>query len=106
MTGPDHSVGKERAIELYDSGWWKGKSPEEICDVQLFTAELCMPFGEFQKAMQEALGRPVWTHEFAFWDDLVKEYLGDKPAPTFEQIVGLLPPEKTVVIIVGKNDDR
>jgi hypothetical protein len=96
-----NSIGKPRAIELYDSGWWEGKSPEEICDVQLFTEELCMPFGKFHEAITKALGRPVYTHEFGLnYDGLVAEYLGDKPAPTMEQILDLLPRDKTIVLRV------
>lgn len=40
------------------------------------------------------LGRPVWTHEFAFRDELVKEYLGVKETPSFEDILNLIPQEK------------
>ena len=94
------SIGRERAIELAESNWWKDKSARDICDVQLFTVELCMPFGEFHKAMTEALGRSVWTHEFASLDRIKDEYLGDRPAPTMEQIIGLLPAEKTIVLAV------
>lgn len=57
-----------------------------------------MDFGTFHKAMEEALGRPVWTHEFAFSDQLKKEFLGDKPAPTFEEIVNLIPAEKRIIL--------
>jgi hypothetical protein len=57
-----------------------------------------MPFDVFHKAVEEALGRPVWTHEFAYSDDLKKEFLGDKPAPTFEEVVALVPRDKLIVI--------
>ena len=95
------NLGKLRAIELFESNWWIDKSPEEICDVQLFTEELCMPFSEFHKAITAALGRPVYTHEFGLdYDGLVREYLGDRVAPTLEQIFDLLPREKTIVLRV------
>jgi hypothetical protein len=45
-----HSIGKEKAIALCDSGWWRGKSPREIVSFQLFTEELSMDFGDFQVA--------------------------------------------------------
>jgi hypothetical protein len=93
-----NSIGREAAIALADSGWWKDKGVEEICDVQLFTEELCMPFSDFHKAITEALGRPVYTHEFGLdYDGLVAEYLGDRAAPTLEQIIGLLPADKTIL---------
>jgi hypothetical protein len=95
-----NSIGKEAAIKLYESGWWKGKSAEEIVDVQLFTDELVIPFGDFHAAVEKALGRPVWTHEFGStgYEHIVKEYLGDEPAPTMEQILALVPADKLIVI--------
>ena len=94
-----HSIGKEKAIEFYNTGWWKNKTPKEICDVQLFTEELCMPFDKFHEAFEKCLGRPVFTHEFGLcFDDLVKEYLGEKQAPTLEEIISVLPADKTIVV--------
>ena len=100
-----HSMGRAAAINLYESKWWVGKSPEEICDVQLFTEELCMPFGDFHKAITDALGRDVYTHEFGLnYDGLVAEYLGDAKAPTIEEIIGLLPADKTIVLVTSSDD--
>lgn len=97
--GQKVSIGKEEAIRLYDGGWWKGMTARQICEVQLFTEELCMPFDEFQSAMSHCLGRPVFTHEFGLnYDGLVAEFLGQRPAPTLDQIVGLLNSAKTVLI--------
>lgn len=93
------SIGREKAIELYDSGWWKGKSAHDICKFQMFTAELCMPFEQFHKAVEDALKRPVWTHEFGLnYEGLAKELMGDAPAPSFAEILALLPAENTIVI--------
>jgi hypothetical protein len=60
------SIGKEKAIELANSEWWKkeGITHWDICKVQLFTRELCMDFGDFHEAIEMCLGRPVFTHEF------------------------------------------
>jgi hypothetical protein len=94
-----HSIGREAAIKLAQTGWWKGKSPEQICDVQLFTEELCMPFGDFHEAVEKALGRPVFTHEFGLnYDGIVRQYLGDEAAPTMDDILALLPADKTIVL--------
>ena len=82
---------KEYAIALAGSNWWAGLSAHDIVTVQLFEEKLCMDFSAFHKALEEALKRPVYTHEFAFPDDLRKEFLGDKPAPTWDEIVGLIP---------------
>ncbi len=100
-----HSIGKEAAIKLGESGWWKEKTAREIVQFQLFTTELSMPFGDFHGAMESALGRPVWTHEFASCDNLRREFLGESTAPTMQEIIELIPAEKRVLIVVGKTED-
>jgi hypothetical protein len=83
-----HHIGKENAIALYATHWWEDKTAREIVEFQLFTAELAMPFDKFQQAMEEALNRPVFTHEFGLnFEGLVKEFLGEIPTPSFAQIV-------------------
>lgn len=94
------SIGKEKAIALAESGWWKELTPHDIVRVQFYTAELCMDFGDFHGAMEQVLGRPVWTHEFADFDRLKQEMDGDKPAPTLEEIMNLIPVEKRIVVEV------
>lgn len=71
---------REEAVIKYDSGWWKEKTPREITRFQLFEERLCMPFGDFQAAVEKSLRRPVFTHEFGFGvDELKKEFLaGEK----------------------------
>jgi hypothetical protein len=93
------SIGKIQAIALGESSWWVGKTAREICEFQMFTKELTMPFDLLHKAVQEALGRPVYTHEFAYLADLQDEFLGKRPAPTIEQIMELIPAEKRMLVI-------
>ena len=103
MNEPRISIGKEAAIAMAASMWWLGKSPREICDVQLFTQEVCMDFGDFQAALEAALGRPVWTHELALdYNGIVAEYLGNKPAPTMQDIIDLIPEGKRIILEVGE----
>lgn len=91
----------EEALALVETRWWEGKEPYEIVLVQLFTDRLIMPFGDFHKAVEDALGRPVWTHEFAYADGLKAEFLGERKAPTFAEIVALLPADKVIVVEAG-----
>jgi hypothetical protein len=99
MKTKQQTIGKEKAIALHDSKWWIGKSPKEIAKVQLFTAELCMPFAVFHEALEAALGRPVWTHELGLnFDGLVQELLGERDAPTMEEIISLIPEEKRIIV--------
>ena len=90
---------QKEAVSVYDSGVWKNWSNEEIVKFQLFQDRLCVDFSRFQEAMQNVLGRPVFTHEFGFRDDLIKEYLGIKEAPTFEEIINLIPKDKLIIAI-------
>ena len=57
------SLGKEEALRRYASEWWVGKSSHEIALTQLQIAELICPMSIFHKAMQAALGYPVWINE-------------------------------------------
>jgi hypothetical protein len=103
MSGPRYSIGKETAIKLAESRWWErdGLSARDIAGFQLLTAELCMDFSAFHKALEDSLGRSVFTHELGLnYDRIVKEFLGKKEAPTFEQILALLPKDKTVMVTV------
>jgi len=81
---------KEEAIKLAKSGWWKNKSPEEIVRFQLYEDRLCMDFGDFHEAIEKALGRPVWTHEFARPEDLRREFEKKDPKRTVEKSMKLV----------------
>ena len=92
-------LSKEEAIEFYEGGKWKDWPKRAIAGFQLYQKLLCVPFSVFHEAIEEALGRPVWTHEFGLnHDGLVAEYLGQAEAPTFEQIMEMIPAEKRIII--------
>ena len=90
---------KAQALKIYNSGAWKTWTDEQIVRLQLYQDRLCVDFGRFHAAIEKVLDRPVWTHEFAFPQALREEYEQKKPAPTFKEIFGLLPPEKTILVI-------
>jgi hypothetical protein len=99
MASYQRPIGRERAIALNKSKWWLQRSPREIAKFQLFTAELCMPFSVFHRAVEEALGRQVWLHEFGRdADGLVHELIGERDPPTLDEIMRLVPEEKRKVI--------
>jgi hypothetical protein len=94
-----HSIGRDAAIALYDSGWWNGKPAREIAEFQMHTTEMCMPFADFHKAIEATLGRPVWTHEFALdIDGLQAELMGEREKPSFAEIMALIPADKLVIV--------
>jgi hypothetical protein len=96
----------EEAVAIYDSEAWREWSLVERAKFQLFTTKLCMPFDVFHEAIEEALGRGVWTHEFGLnHDGLVNEFLGVVDPPTMKEIMELIPEEKRIVLRVGAKDD-
>ena len=94
-----HKITKEQALAKYYSKWWLTATPEEIVRFQLFTDLLCLPMDKFHEAVEKCLGRPVWTHEFELnTDGLQKEFLGEKQAPTMEEILELIPKDKIIIV--------
>lgn len=98
-SGPQRSIGREAAIALAQTNWWVGKPAREVALIQMHIAECCMPFDLFQGALEEALGRPVYTHELALsYDRLLMELTGEADAPSLEDIINLIPANKRIVI--------
>lgn len=89
----------EQAIEVYESRVWESWTDEQIVRFQLFQDCLAVPFDRFHQAIEKVLGRSVWTHEFANQKGLILEYLGEKPAPSFQEILDLIPEEKRLLIV-------
>ncbi len=94
---------KGQAIKFGKSKIWKTENwtARQIVEFQLFQKILCMPFDVFHEAMEKALGRPVYTHEFGLnVEGLKKELLGEKSPPTLEEIIQMIPAEKRVVVML------
>lgn len=94
---------KAEAIAFGESGAWKQMSHEERARFQIEQEYLCMPFGEFHEAVEKALGRPVWSHEFGLnVDGLKAELARTWSAPSFDEIVAMLPAEKCVIAALNE----
>lgn len=93
-------VTKEQAIRIYESGLWKDWTNRQIVEFQLFQDKLAIPFGVFAKAVNNCLGRLVYTHEFSESNKeaLIAEFLGDKQAPSLDDVLALLPKEELIII--------
>jgi hypothetical protein len=89
---------EEQAINFAKSGLWESWTHEQIVRFQLFQDKLCMNFSRFNEAIEKVLNRPVYTHEFAYPEELKKEFLGEKEPPTMQDIIELIPAEKTIII--------
>lgn len=74
IQGSDIGITKEEARRLEQTGWYQGRTAEDIVSFQLFENRLCMPFEQFHSAVNAVLGHPVWTHEFANIDRLQEEF--------------------------------
>ena len=91
---------EEQAIALAVSEFWKDMSYQARAEFQMNTERLCMPFDVFHEAMEKALGRSVWTHEFALNPEgLRKELTGEAEPPTFKEIMNLIPEDKRMFIV-------
>lgn len=88
-------LSQDEAITLAGSGWWKELPARDVALAQLQQARLCMDFGDFHKAVQEAAGRPVFTHEFVNNKHLAREIDPSLPDPDG--------PRKTMADMMGKN---
>lgn len=89
---------KEQAIAFCENKCYEGLTYRQIAEFQIEQDKLCMPFDVFHEAIEKTLGRPVFTHEFAFCEELRKELFGEKEPPTFEEICALIPKEKLIVL--------
>lgn len=97
----------EQAIEFGKSKAWEKMTAKERAAFQLEQECLCMPFDVFHKAIEEALGRPVWTHEFGLnMKGLREELAGKVKAPTFAEIMNLIPKDKRIILMVKDKEDK
>ena len=91
---------REEAIAVHDGGKWRSWSHERIAHFQMEQDRMCVPFGVFHEAVEKALGRPVWTHEFGLnRDGLMRELKGEEAPPSMEDILNLIPEEKRIVLV-------
>jgi len=98
---------KEQAIKFAENKVWEHWSYEQIVRFQLFEDKLCMPFDVFHEAIEKVLERPIYTHEFGVnYDGIVQEYLGTGEAPTFDEILEMIPASKRLIILTSDEKDK
>lgn len=71
-----HELTKEEAIEISESKWWETLPSRDVALAQLAQPMLCMKFSDFQKAVETAAGRGVFTREFVDPQRLIDEING------------------------------
>ena len=78
---------REQAVAFGESKRWEELDYFERAMLQIEQHRLCIPFDIFHEAIEKALGRPVFTHEFSHREALRAELLkalvrGDRGALT------------------------
>jgi hypothetical protein len=94
----------DQAVAFFDEQKWLPMTNRERAEFQMEQDKLCMPFDVFHKAIEEALGRPVWTHEFAERERLRAEMAGTRPKATMDDVfdsLARLAGDKPVIVIDG-----
>lgn len=95
---PVTQLTEEQAIAFAENKRWESLDLKTRALFQIHQDRMCMPFDVFHEAVEKTLGRPVFTHEFAFNPRLEAELMGLAEARTLDQIIALLPQDKTIVV--------
>lgn len=102
MTTQMSQMTREEAVAFAQHGLWRHLSVKDRGRLQLCQSLLCMPLEAFHEGIEALLGRPVFTHEFAFMDRLRSEAEGHMPTPSLFDILELIPADKRVVLDLTK----
>lgn len=62
---------RDEAKAFFGAKKWEGMTKHEIAVFQLEQELLCMPWSTFHRAVEEALGRPVYEIEMAYNRDQI-----------------------------------
>jgi len=90
---------REDAVRFAESEWWESVPLVDAARFQLHEDKLVMPFDKFHEGVEALLGRPVFTHEFAFIDSLRGEAASMREAPSLNEILALIPKDKLCVVV-------
>ena len=85
---------EENAIKIAKTKWWKEIDDKTIVGFQLYEEKLCMDFGNFHKAVENAMKRPIFTHEFGTFG--VKAMQKNIKKISLSELLLLLPEKKRI----------
>lgn len=87
------------------TAWWEQRpdadtltTEERVAEFDSWGPILEIDFDKFHERMQELVGRPVWTHEFARPEYLRNEILTGTH-PTMDGVLAKLPADKPVIVV-------
>lgn len=89
---------KEQAIELAKTEWWKDVNFASVAAFQVTQNKLCCPIDVYKESLVKTLNREVFTHELSQPEKLIAEMNKEKKAPSFAEIVAMMPQGKSAVI--------
>lgn len=108
--GEVRQLTEAEALEFAESGKWLEMTLRERGVFQLYQNRLCMPAEVMHEAIEAALGRGIWTHEFCDQKALQREFEGLEPAPTiagvFAKLVALADGKPIIVVEKEGQDER
>ena len=91
---------QEQALVFYDSRAWEHMDDRQKVEFQIIQDRLCMPFGDFQKALSNALGHPVFPAQLGTArQNLTDELLTGRPRPSLSDLISMLPPDQRTRIL-------
>ena len=98
---PDEEARKrmEEAMARHDKPWWDSDDLLVLAKGQLSERILLIDFALYHKAVESALERPVWTHEFIDRKGLLAELEGKIPKATFDDVFNKIPKGKPTIVV-------
>ncbi|MFZ2414425.1 MAG: hypothetical protein WAW33_00230 [Minisyncoccia bacterium] len=105
--GDREAVKKVKEVRnKYAYKWWESSDPFEIAWGQLNEPILVMDIGKYMEALNTVLDRPVYNHELTSsnLEKLREEIRGNRPAPSLEEIIKMIPEEKRIIVELSEKD--
>ena len=93
---------RKEALMLAQAEFWKDMTDEHRARFQLWARRCCMPLHVFQTALERTLGRDVYTHEMTDFEGLTAELDGERPAPTIDEILAMIPAGRRVIVSIER----
>ena len=96
------SIGRDAAIKLGESGWWKrgNRTPREICRLQYFTEEVIMDWSDFKTAVAKFMewGETMFNADLILREEeITARILNDgQGLPTRDEILNLAAPAPVI----------
>ena len=101
MNSEERKRNIEKAKAKYKEAWWESDDLKVLFLGQIQEKILLMDFSKFHKATEQALERPVWTHEFAEPEKLLGEYNKERPKATMVDVLDKIERYEKPIIVIG-----